>query len=401
MTSQVIGSTARAWFSISQALRMKNPSLRRFVPFRRNRKGPTVIAVGGNSFEGLERATAKRIVDLIQSGRTPVVTHGNGLQVGDLLLKYPEKTIAQCVHITQVEMGKQMKKELLREAAKRNISVDVKVIPTRVIVDAKDPAFNNLTKYIGPDYTLPELHRGDLGITRKLLTKLGMYKIIRPNGKEWIIKEVTEEKGKFRRVVASPTPLEIHPDDLAKIQKHVADGKVVIAVGGGGVAVSRTPMEEGFKEGPMEAVIDKDLASALLTKALKARELIISTGVKHAALNWNKKNQQNIRYMQTALAIENVQAGHFLAGSMGEKIEASVYAVSQAGLDWALISHPESDWLGFEGTIITRGLDVGGRFYNLSKKKEIRRWAAAKEASRPASLGSVLIRHSKSRGLKF
>lgn len=389
---------ARTWLSISRWLNMKNPSLRKSLKMRSGR--PTIIAVGGNSFEGLERNTAENIVKMINSGQLPVITHGNGPQVGKLLAKHPEKTIAECVHITQVEMGREMK-AALRSLIGDN-GVEIEVIPTRILVAHDDPAFSNPTKYIGECYTLLQLQKmvtdSKNSIRLNKRRKIGEYSVTWSNGTKWIMKEVPGENGQYRKVVASPTPLAIYPKDFIKITESIKAGKLVIAVGGGGVAISQKHFADYYVEQAEEAVIDKDLASALLARDLKAKEMVISTGVRAVALNWGKKEQVDLGYMHARQALKKLDQDHFPAGSMGEKMEAAINAL-RFGVNTVLITHPASDWDRNEGTLLTRGIDLTGRAKNLVRRKpyEIQRWMVTREGKEFSSLAPVLKRYSPPR----
>jgi carbamate kinase len=293
-------------------------------------------------------------------------------------------------------MGETLKQELLKVAEERGKHIKVVVIPTRVIVNNADPAFKNPTKPIGDSYSLRELQSGKLGKIYKMPLKPDRYKLINADGKESIFAKVKkgEEEKAYREVVPSPKPVRIRKDELDEIRQYNKKGYIVIAVGGGGVAIC--------EDDPLEAVIDKDLASALLARDLKARELIISTDTKveNVALNWDTPNQQNIGYFQTKQALLKLLEGHFPAGSMGEKIEAAINAL-RSGVNFALITNPNANWLDTEGTIFTRGIDLTGRLHNLArrlriKQNEIQRWLLTKEEPKPSSLTPALSRHSQS-----
>ncbi len=403
MTRTAFG-LAKIWLQCNRIFPTRIPSLRNYLRLRK--ENPVIIAVGGNSFKGLEHATAKNILNILNSGRLPVITHGNGPQVGNLLINHPQKTLAECVHKTQVDMGKQLKEELLRAAKHNKQSIKVKVVRTRVLVHHNDPAFKNPTKYIGPHFPFDELSDGSFGEFSKA-HELKLFKLKRSDGQTWLMKGVAGEPGKCRRVVPSPKPLQIYPEDLETICKHVNEGKIVIAVGGGGVAISRNPTNPvmGFMEQAEEAVIDKDLASALLARELEARELIISTGVKEVALNWGKSIQQDIGYFQTKQALRKLKENQFPAGSMGEKIEAAINALRDK-VNFVLITDPESDWVNAEGTLLTRGIDITGRLHNLGRYLGLRsdalqRWLVTKAEPKLFLVNSVLSRHSRSPRLKF
>ena len=367
----VLGA-AKTWLETSRTLGMGNPSFREAMGWRGRR--PVVVAVGGNSFDGMERPTAGNIAALLAAGNNLIITHGNGPQVGRLLLKFPHKTTAECVYLTQIEMGGTLKREIEVMAEVRGLQVRVEVVPTRVVVGEKDPAFNNPTKGIGPFYNLLELQEGGLGDLVKL-PELGMYKLRRPDGQEWFIKEVAKGDKPFRRVVSSPKPIQIFSKDLERIVSGMREGKLVVAVGGGGVPVSISLKGEVVNQ---EAVIDKDLASALLARELKARGLIISAEPKRVALDFGKRNQKDIDYFWLKQMLFYLKRGHFKPGTMGEKIEAGINFLRNGG-NLFLVTNPELDWIKWQGTLATRGVDVTGRIWNMARRvglvsSDLQRW---------------------------
>lgn len=347
------GWGSKAWYRSLRTLRRKDVSLREIIGLRQ--KSVTVIAVGGNSIGELQTPT----VDNILLFRAPVLTHGNGPQVGKLVVAHPEWTLNQCGRQTQDDIGNAIKTDLeAKLKARGRENVTVQVIPTRVIVSADDPAFKNPTKPIGVFYSMDEVRA--LGAVEQKAKDLYYIK-----EKDWYVREVVGAKDParpFRRVVASPKPIEIHPDDFAQIKEGAREGNITIAFGGGGVPYVRDA--EGNLI-PVEAVIDKDLASALLARKLEARELIISTGVKKVAHNYNKPDQYEVDYYMLQDALRNLQSGQYPAGSMGEKVEAAITAL-RGGVNTVMITHPHEIWIKFEGTLMTRGWDLGGRLHNLA-----------------------------------
>ena len=351
------GITSNIWYSLTRG----NPSFRRLVGKRTDQ--PIVVAVGGNSFEGLEEATARNIVNLARHSLV-VITHGNGPQVGKKLEEAEDlgikKSISECTKETQLDIGLALSEYIRIETEKMNLSAfdyAPEIIETHVVVDPNDPAFQNPTKYIGREFPLEKFksnssERGN-----------GLYNW--EEGRQtWIMKEVPGKSGIFRRVVPSPKPLRIYPFDLNDIRKSVRRGKNVIAVGGGGIPV--------FPDGTRaEAVIDKDLATALLCQYLEAQSLIISTGVNYVAHNFKKSDQKDILYYQLQHALRNLKKGEYPEGAMGEKIEAAIN-VLRFGVNEVLISDPESSWVDNEGTFITRGIDFTGRLYNLARSLDIK-----------------------------
>lgn len=345
------GRISGSWYKFLARAGVRNVSLGEITHQRYSQ--PSVIAIGGNSLDGLEDATAEKIVYF----RNSVITHGNGPQVGALMVKYNgEKSLNECVAETQDSIGALLKlkiEEMAHKKGRLSEEVEVVVIPTRVIVDAKDPAFNNPTKYIGVEYSLEEVI--EMGGAEK---KSALYYV---DEKGWWIKGYEGKPGVYRRVVASPKPLAIHPEDLARIQNVLKAGKIPIACGGGGVPFA---LENDGSLTPVDAVIDKDLASALLAGELRARELIISTGVKRVANDFGKPEVRKIDYMMLKDAMDGLLSGQYPPGSMGEKVEAVINAL-RLGVNAVLITHPELNWILFEGTLFTRGPDFSGRIHNL------------------------------------
>ncbi|OQA29543.1 MAG: Carbamate kinase 1 [Verrucomicrobia bacterium ADurb.Bin345] len=283
-----------------------------------------VIAIGGNSLikdakhmTVLDQylaagETSHHIAALVKDGYRVVVTHGNGPQVGFILMRSEiaktqlhQVPLESCVADTQGAIGYQVEQTLLNELRRQGIRRDIVAVVTQVVVDAADPAFTNPTKPIGPFFTKEdaELHREKDG---------------------WAVKE---DAGRgWRRVVPSPKPLEIVEERV--IEALLNSGVVVIAVGGGGIPVVRRV--SGDLQG-CAAVIDKDLASCLLAKNLKADIFVISTGVDKVAINFGKPDQRFIDKMTVAEAERYLREGQFPAGSMGPKIEAAIDYLKHGG----------------------------------------------------------------------
>jgi carbamate kinase len=243
-----IGSTA--WFKTTTIALGTTPSWRSLVHARSSQ--PVVAAIGGNSLEGLEKDTAINIA-FLANRHSVVVTHGNGPQVGKKLDEAEEqnvkKSINEATAETQVEIGEILKQNIL-EVGNWLYPERVEVISTRVIVDPNDPAFKHPTKYIGEKFSL------EYFAYKSSKREDGLYDWVE-KGNVWTMKEVPGKPNIFQRVVPSPKPLRIHPQDLAKTKNALAKYKIAIAVGGGGIPI--------FPDGsPVEAVIDKDLATALL-----------------------------------------------------------------------------------------------------------------------------------------
>ena len=283
-----------------------------------------VIAIGGNSLildskkitvKDQYRAaseTSHHIAALVAAGYRVVVTHGNGPQVGFILLRSDlarnvlhEVPLDSCVADTQGALGYQIGQTLANELRHQGIQKPIATVVTQVLVDKNDKAFSNPTKPIGSFYTEAEAqkHKADSG---------------------WVLKE---DAGRgWRRVVASPQPLRIVEEDTIRLL--LDQNVMVIAVGGGGIPVVEN--EKGELEG-RAAVIDKDLASCLLAKNLKADLFIISTGVDKVAVDYKKPTQRELDTLTVAEAEKYLAEGQFPAGSMGPKIEAAIDFLKHGG----------------------------------------------------------------------
>ncbi len=304
-----------------------------------------VIAIGGNSLslpgqpdtfeqrQKIAQVTCNGVADVIGLGYRVVLTHGNGPQVGEALLRaeisrpnLPPKRLDECDAETEGEIGYLLQQALSNVFERRQMKITVASLVTQVVVRADDPAFHNPTKPIGPFYRVEEaLERSH---------KFG-----------WTM---TEDSGRgWRRLVPSPRPLEIV--ELTAIQSCLRAGHVVIAAGGGGIPVVRTPA--GLHG--VDAVIDKDRASALLARELGAQLLIFSTGVDRVARRFGRPDV----FWLDALPFDEARAalaeGEFPAGSMGPKIEAALDFM-QAGGVAAVITSPEHLPMAAQGRAGTR-----------------------------------------------
>ncbi|MDR0993334.1 MAG: carbamate kinase [Verrucomicrobiota bacterium] len=291
-----------------------------------------VIAIGGNSLitdntkmsvmDQYQAAgeTSHHIAALIAAGYRVVVTHGNGPQVGFILLrselakdKLHEVPLESCVADTQGAIGYQMSQTLTNELLRQGLHKSIVTLVTQVLVDRNDPAFTHPTKPIGPFYTEEEARQYE-----------------KTNG--WVLRE---DSGRgWRRVVASPKPIKIIEEDI--IQRLLEQDIIVIAVGGGGIPVVEN--EKGELEG-RPAVIDKDLASCLLAKKLKADLFIISTGVDKVSIHFKKPDQKELDTLSVADAERYLEEGQFPAGSMGPKIEAAIDFLKSGGRE-VIITQP-------------------------------------------------------------
>ena len=285
----------------------------------------TVIALGGNAIASAKgRGTlneqriaiaesSAQIAAIIADGHRAVLTHGNGPQVGALLLQQelssddvPPMPLDVCVAMTQGQIGYLFQQALSQALVERGISQPVASVVTQVVVDPSDPAFENPTKPIGSFYTESEAARLD-------------------DPPDFVIRNVGQGKRPYRRVVPSPQPLEIV--EGASIRALVEDDQLVIACGGGGVPVIR---RDGRSEG-IEAVIDKDLATERLASSLNAETLLILTDVDHAALRYGTADQQDLHEISLEQARSYLAAGEFPAGSMGPKIQAAIQFLENGG----------------------------------------------------------------------
>jgi len=311
-----------------------------------------VIALGGNAisvpgeqgtieeqFEHTQQ-TARILAKAILQGYRPILTHGNGPQVGNILrrveiAKSELHTIPLevCVADTQAGMGYMIAQCLMNELVNLERHQQVTAIVTTVLVDRDDPAFGVPTKPIGPRMvqSVAEGHRDNDG---------------------WHIKEY--EDGVYRRIVSSPRPVEIL--ELPAIRQLVEADELVVCCGGGGIPVCRN--EVGHTIG-VPAVIDKDLTTALLARELDVSTMVILTGVEQVCLNFGKPNEQRLESMTLEEAKRYLVEGHFGTGSMRPKVEAAVDFLehSTAEAPVAIIGHLvklTEILAGASGTRITR-----------------------------------------------
>ncbi|MDR4496434.1 MAG: carbamate kinase [Candidatus Scalindua sp.] len=283
-----------------------------------------VVALGGNALilpgeKGTiqeqfanTRKSIEGIVQCIKKGFDVVITHGNGPQVGNLLLmtelshgKVPELPLGVCVADTEGAIGYMIQQTLTNRLRKEGIKKCVVTVLTQVIVDKDDNAFKNPTKPIGDFYTAEEA---------------GHFH------KERGWKMVEDSNRGFRRVVASPGPLRIVEEETVK--KLLESGEIVIAAGGGGIPVIL--VEDGSLQG-VDAVIDKDLASCVLALDIKADYLLMLTGVEKVYLNFGKQNQRPLDTITVKEAERYMQEGHFPEGSMFPKIQAAINFLKGGG----------------------------------------------------------------------
>jgi len=293
-----------------------------------------VVAFGGNALlrgdqvgtiEEQEKNaldTCERLIKLIDRGYNVALTHGNGPQVGNILLanaagnqvyNLPEMPLDICVAYSQGFIGYILEQQLRNVLRSHDMDRDVITIITQVLVDRDDPAFENPTKPIGPYYT-----------------KENADKMTAENGS--IFKEDPRGRG-WRKVVASPKPLVI--SNQRSIERIARDGQIVIAVGGGGIPAFY--VAENKLQG-IDAVIDKDLASALLAGNINADKLFILTDVPKVCINFNTPQEKAIDRMSVRQAKQYLAEGHFAEGSMAPKIRAAIHFVKHTSRDAIITS---------------------------------------------------------------
>ncbi len=286
-----------------------------------------VVAFGGNALlRGNEIGTIEQqekntyetclnLLDLMERGYEIVITHGNGPQVGNIMLrneagykeyKIPKMPLDICVADSQGGIGYMIERQLLNILTERGIKKNVVTLVTEVLVDKNDPAFENPTKPVGAFYLKEEA---------ELLAKTNNF----------IFKEDPGKRG-WRRVVPSPKPKEVLNKGIVK--QLAEEGNIVIAAGGGGVPVFRD--EKNILHG-IEAVIDKDLASALLAREIGASAFFILTDVPKVYINFKKPDQKALDVLTLAEAKKYYDDGEFAAGSMGPKILAAIDFVEHGG----------------------------------------------------------------------
>lgn len=293
-----------------------------------------LVAVGGNSIItdpknpdiphqwDAVRETCVHLVDMIEAGWRLVITHGNGPQVGFILRR--NEVAAHEVHQTPLDLivadtqgsiGYMLQQALRNELYSRGIRRSAVSVVTQVLVDEDDPAFHNKSKPIG----------GFMKENEARQYEAEGWTIVEDAGRGW------------RRVVASPEPLQIIEEDA--IANLVSTGNVVIAAGGGGIPVVANEAGELRELKGVYAVIDKDKASCLLAKSLEVDLFLISTGVEKVAINYNTPQQQDLDRVTPGQLRKYLEEGHFAPGSMRPKVEAVLDFVEATGKS-ALITNP-------------------------------------------------------------
>jgi carbamate kinase len=290
-----------------------------------------LIAFGGNAMlpetgrgvqsEQIKSAeqAAKLMVHIVRKGYELIIVHGNGPQVGNLLIqmeeavtKIPPYTLDVCDAMTEGSMGFMLERAITNELRRRSVDKDVATLVTSVLVDRDDPAFERPTKPVGPFYT---------EYRARQLRKEKAWTMVEDAGRGW------------RKVVSSPRPIDIVPHRI--IRDLVQSGRVVIAAGGGGIPVILNG--RGVYEG-VEAVIDKDHAASLMAREAGADLFIILTGTDRVYLDFGKPTQREVPVLTVAEAKRHLEEGQFPPGSMGPKIRAAIDYIEAGGREVLITS---------------------------------------------------------------
>lgn len=308
-----------------------------------------VIALGGNALGNdpkeqikLLEGVAKIIVDLVKKGNKIILTHGNGPQVGQILLAMdyafngsagtPNMPLTECGSMSQGYIGYQLQQCIQDELERQKIKKNCATLITQVLVDSKDKAFQNPSKPIGMFYSKEDADR---------ISKEKGYKFVEDSGRG------------YRRVVPSPLPRDIIEKKI--IRQLVKHDDIVICAGGGGIPVIKSDKRE-LLEG-VEAVIDKDRTASLLARQIGADTLLILTAVDKVSIHYNKDNQVDLDKLTLSDAEKYIKDGEFAKGSMLPKIEACIDFVKISDRKKAIIGSLEhaSDAIKRKnGTLIKR-----------------------------------------------
>lgn len=308
-----------------------------------------VIALGGNALGTtpeeqlrLLEGVAKIIVELIKDGNKIILTHGNGPQVGQILLAMdysangnagtPDMPFPECGSMSQGYIGYQLQQCLQDELERQKIKKNCATLITQVLVDPNDSAFENPTKPIGMFYTKEEADA---------IAKEKGYTFVEDSGRG------------YRRVVPSPKPIDIVEKDI--IKQLVDNDNIVICAGGGGIPVIKTDKIE-LLEG-VAAVIDKDRSASLLADQIGADTLLILTSVDKVSIHFNKENQTALDTLTMEEALNYIKENEFAKGSMLPKVEACLSFVEKSDDRKAIIGsleHASEAIKGQNGTLIKR-----------------------------------------------
>jgi carbamate kinase len=306
-----------------------------------------LIAFGGNALlpenqrgiqeEQMKNAekAAQLMAHIIRKGYELIIVHGNGPQVGNLLIqmeeavtKVPPYSLDLCDAMTEGSMGFMLERAITNELRRHSIDKEVITLVTQVVVDRNDPAFDSPTKPVGPFYTRYRAQQ----LARE---------------KKWT---VVEDAGRgYRKVVPSPKPIDVVPKWI--IRDLVQAGRIVVAAGGGGIPVILN--NRGLFEG-VEAVIDKDYAASLIAREVKVDLFIILTGIEEVYINFGKPDQQEMPVLTVDEAQKYLEEGQFPPGSMGPKIQAAIDYIKAGGKEVLITkaSHFKAALLKRSGTRI-------------------------------------------------
>ena len=303
--------------------------------------GNAILQKGGTGTASEQLATVaetcKQLVKIVRAGHDLAITHGNGPQIGDILLAYdsakkilPPMPLDVCGAQSQGMIGYMLQQSLENELRRSRTKKNVAVVLTQTVVSASDRAFSNPSKPIGPFYTKEE--------AELLMDKNG-----------WTI--VNDSNRGFRRVVPSPEPVEIV--EGVTIRSLYDNGTIVIAAGGGGIPVVKNRESKGYLG--VEAVIDKDLASALLAEVLRIDVMVVVTDVDGIFLDYGRPTQKLLRKMSVMEGRRYLHEGQFPAGSMGPKVEAVTKFVESGGRSAVVTSlrQMEAALSGHAGTAVS------------------------------------------------
>lgn len=303
-----------------------------------------LIALGGNAIKQANekgtyeeqmrniRKTCENIVRIVKKGYKVAITHGNGPQVGALLIQQeeaknivPPQPMDICGAMTQGQIGYMLQQTLLNMLRREGLNIPVATVVTQVLVNKGDPDFKDPHKPVGPFY--------DYETAMRLAKEKG-YTIrkVKPTGDK-----------PYRRVVPSPDPIKTIEQKPIKIL--VDSGVIVIASGGGGIPVID---ENGFLKG-VEAVIDKDLAGERMAEVIDADIFLILTDVEKVKLNYGKPNEKDIDRMTVNEAKRYLEEGHFLPGSMGPKVKACIRFLEETDGKYAIITSLDKAMEALEG----------------------------------------------------
>ncbi|MBN1951049.1 MAG: carbamate kinase [Bacteroidales bacterium] len=288
-----------------------------------------VVALGGNALlrdneegtidqqEQNTFDTLENLVFLLKRGYNLVITHGNGPQVGNIVMRnhaaeelfgIPQMPLDICVADSQGGIGYMIERMLMNVLKKHGLQRNILALMTMVEVAADDPAFNNPTKRIG-----------------RTVSRETAEKFEKKNG--WVFRKEVKHPDGYRRVVPSPMPKKILNWEV--IEKNAREGTLVIAVGGGGIPVY---VDEKGDVRPSEAVIDKDLASSMLAVQIKADELYILTDVPYIYANYGMPDQEILEFLNYKDAKELLDKGCFGEGSMAPKVRAALHFIKHGGV---------------------------------------------------------------------